>query len=236
MHPNQVVWQPYEAELGHLPAYCFTGREVWTARVLLWYDRVTWRFFDHPSAALPIMIASHKQLLMCCIVGSPDYKQITDVLKAVDRLHRIIAYLPMQNTNEANLEAPEDTGRPSTSLTPASHSYGQCAATDQASHISSATPLSPAVVGSLVVGSEAKQLDVHAENKQTELIDPAMKGTNHGICTLSWHQHKHIIAFISGPTSQVMVCDYEDSVIFGELANLVAYMFAPAVLVTPLGA
>ena len=31
----QVVWQPYEAELAHLPAFCVTGRDVWTARVLL---------------------------------------------------------------------------------------------------------------------------------------------------------------------------------------------------------
>ena len=28
-----MVWQPYEAELGHLPAFCFAGREMWTARV-----------------------------------------------------------------------------------------------------------------------------------------------------------------------------------------------------------
>ena len=31
----QVVWQPYEAELGHLPALCVTGRDVWMARVPL---------------------------------------------------------------------------------------------------------------------------------------------------------------------------------------------------------
>ena len=30
-----MVWQPYEAELGHLPAFCFVGREMWTARVSL---------------------------------------------------------------------------------------------------------------------------------------------------------------------------------------------------------
>jgi len=41
------------------------------------------------------------------------------------------------------------------------------------------------------------------------LIDLAVKGTNHGICALSWHQHKHIVAFISRP-SLVMVRDYED--------------------------
>ena len=31
----QVVWQPYEAELGHLPTFCVTGRDVWSARVPL---------------------------------------------------------------------------------------------------------------------------------------------------------------------------------------------------------
>lgn len=33
-------------------------------------------------------------------------------------------------------------------------------------HISSATPSSPAIVGSSVVGSQAKQQDVHVENEQ----------------------------------------------------------------------
>ena len=29
------MWQPYEAELAYLPMFCVTGRDVWTARVLL---------------------------------------------------------------------------------------------------------------------------------------------------------------------------------------------------------
>ena len=29
----QVVWQPYEAELAHLFAFCVAGRDVWTVRV-----------------------------------------------------------------------------------------------------------------------------------------------------------------------------------------------------------
>ena len=62
------------------------------------------------------------------VVGNPEYKQITKMLKAVDRLHRIAAHLPMQNTNEVNLE---DTGRPSISSTPASHKHGQRAAPHQ---------------------------------------------------------------------------------------------------------
>ena len=57
-----------------------------------------------------LQIASHKQLLMRYVVSSLDYKQIIDVLKAVDHLHHIIAHLPVQNTNEANLEVPEDIG------------------------------------------------------------------------------------------------------------------------------
>ena len=43
-------------------------------------------------------------------VRSPEYKQITDVLKAVERLRRITTQLPLEDTDEANPEAPEDTG------------------------------------------------------------------------------------------------------------------------------
>ena len=75
-----------------------------------------------------LQVASHKQLLMQHAVGSLEYKQITDVLKAVERLRRITAQLPLEDTNGANPEAPEDTGRPNTSLTRASHSHGQRAA------------------------------------------------------------------------------------------------------------
>ncbi|KAL0007448.1 hypothetical protein SO802_008950 [Lithocarpus litseifolius] len=35
MLPNQVVWQPYEAELESLPPWCVAGRAVWTATVPL---------------------------------------------------------------------------------------------------------------------------------------------------------------------------------------------------------
>ncbi|KAL0001677.1 hypothetical protein SO802_015458 [Lithocarpus litseifolius] len=214
MHPNQVVWQPYEAELGHLLAFCVAGRDVWTARVPLvcfwlvekhtpervvrqfgmvqeippnvdtddalhaidlkgkinvnwrdkhvghiqvwnsraqsichgariegkmspahpyfgWYDRVTWRFVDHTAAAVLIMVASHKQLLTRYAVGNPEYQQITTVLKVVDRLHRITAQLPLEDADGANPEAAEDTGRPSTSSTPARHSHGQRATPHQ---------------------------------------------------------------------------------------------------------
>ena len=65
------------------------------------------------------------------VVCSLEYKQITDVLKIVDRLHRLIAHLLMQNTNEANLEALEDTGRPRTNSTAASRSHDQRATPHQ---------------------------------------------------------------------------------------------------------
>ncbi|KAK9989576.1 hypothetical protein SO802_029815 [Lithocarpus litseifolius] len=35
MQPGQIMWQPYEADFGHLPDFCVAGRDVWTARVPL---------------------------------------------------------------------------------------------------------------------------------------------------------------------------------------------------------
>ena len=147
----QVVWQPYEAELAHLPAFCVAGRDVWTARVPFvcfwlvekhtpdrvvrqfgmvqeippyvdtddalhdidlrgkievnwrekhyghiqvwntkartlchgvrlegdmspahpyfdWYDRVTWRFVDHTTASLLIMVIATTFLFKFCCV------------------------------------------------------------------------------------------------------------------------------------------------------------------------
>ena len=75
-----------------------------------------------------LQVASHKQLLMRHAVGSPEYKQITVVLKIVECLHRITAQLPVEETDGANSQASKDTGRPTTSLTRASHSHGQRAA------------------------------------------------------------------------------------------------------------
>ncbi|KAK9984378.1 hypothetical protein SO802_033903 [Lithocarpus litseifolius] len=106
-----------------------------------WYDRVTWRFVDHTTIAVLIMVASHKQMLTRYTVGSPEYKQITTVLKVVDRLHRITAQLPLEDAEGANPEALEDTVRLSTSSTPASHSHGQRAAPHQV--VSRPDPLPP---------------------------------------------------------------------------------------------
>ena len=75
-----------------------------------------------------LQVASHKQLLMRHAVGSPEYTQITNVLKAVERLRRITAKLPLEDIDGANPESPEDTGQLSTSSTRASYSHGQRAA------------------------------------------------------------------------------------------------------------
>ncbi|KAF3945977.1 hypothetical protein CMV_027703, partial [Castanea mollissima] len=55
MQPDQIIWQPYEADFGHLPDFCVAGRDTWTARVPLYVDR--------NSAKLDIMIESHLALL-----------------------------------------------------------------------------------------------------------------------------------------------------------------------------
>nr|POE49836.1 abc transporter b family member 26, chloroplastic [Quercus suber] len=68
-------------------------------------------------------VASHKQMLTQYPVGSPMYKHILAVLKYVERLHRITAKLPLEETDRANPDATEDTGRPSTSSNRASHSH-----------------------------------------------------------------------------------------------------------------
>ena len=49
----------------------------------------------------------------------------------MERLHRITAHLPLEETDGANPEATEDTGGPSTSSTRASHSHGQRATSHQ---------------------------------------------------------------------------------------------------------
>ncbi|XP_023905451.1 uncharacterized protein LOC112017210 isoform X2 [Quercus suber] len=35
MQPDQIVWQPYEADFSHLPDFCVAWRDKWTARVPL---------------------------------------------------------------------------------------------------------------------------------------------------------------------------------------------------------
>ena len=57
-----------------------------------------------------LQVASHKQLLTCYTVGSPEYKHISAVFKTVERLHRITAPFPLEETDGANPKVPEDTG------------------------------------------------------------------------------------------------------------------------------
>ena len=56
-----------------------------------------------------LQVANHKQMLTRYAVSSPKYKQITAIFKAMDHLHRITAQLPLEDTDRANPEAPEDT-------------------------------------------------------------------------------------------------------------------------------
>ena len=63
-------------------------------------------------------------------------------------------------------------------------------------HISSATPSSPTVVGSLVVGSQAKQPDVHVENEKLVGIQSPLQGRPKRIiktplCGTGGHKARH---------------------------------------------
>ncbi|KAF3963775.1 hypothetical protein CMV_011875 [Castanea mollissima] len=72
IQPDQIVWQPYEADFGHLPDFCVAGRDTWTARTgemprdhdyYRWYRPVTRKYVDRNSAKLDISIESHLALL-----------------------------------------------------------------------------------------------------------------------------------------------------------------------------
>ncbi|KAF3948364.1 hypothetical protein CMV_025628 [Castanea mollissima] len=71
IQPDQIVWQPYEADFGHLPDFCVAGRDTWTARTgemprdhdyYRWYRPVTRKYVDRNSAKLDISIESHLAL------------------------------------------------------------------------------------------------------------------------------------------------------------------------------
>ena len=103
--------------------------------------RITIFVLDVLIVFIYLQVASHKQLLTRYIVGSPEYKYISAVLKIMERLHCITAQLPLEEIDGANLEVPEDIGRPSTSSTRASHSHGQRTASHQV--VSRPDPLPP---------------------------------------------------------------------------------------------
>uniref|UniRef100_A0A7N2MYQ3 Aminotransferase-like plant mobile domain-containing protein n=1 Tax=Quercus lobata TaxID=97700 RepID=A0A7N2MYQ3_QUELO len=139
-----VVWQPYETELAHLPAFCVVGRDVWTAKVPLvcfWLvekhtlDRVL-RQFGMVQEIPPYVDTDdtlHDIDLRGKIAGDLEVRRphfrVTSYY--VERLHRITAQLSLEETDGADQEAPEGTGRPTTSSTRASHSHGQRAAPHQ---------------------------------------------------------------------------------------------------------
>ncbi|KAK9988590.1 hypothetical protein SO802_028829 [Lithocarpus litseifolius] len=63
MQPGQIMWQPYKADLGRLPAFCVAGKDTWMARVPL--------------------IESHLALLEMLPVGSRDHNHVRRVLNNV---------------------------------------------------------------------------------------------------------------------------------------------------------
>nr|POE57523.1 udp-galactose transporter 2 [Quercus suber] len=86
MLPGQVVWQP-----------------------------VTRRFIDHRGAKLILMIEGYLRLLRRHPVGTPDYKDITDVLKAVNEIGRVQPHICESLNEEAATPEAAATERPSTS-------------------------------------------------------------------------------------------------------------------------
>ena len=83
-------------------------------------------------------------------------------------------------------------------LTPGLHTHPM---TTGLTHISSTTLSSPVVVGSLVVGSQAKQRDVHVENEQVVGLQPPPQGrpkrtTKAPPCGTGGHKAGHKV----GPT------------------------------------
>nr|POE80301.1 serine/threonine-protein phosphatase 7 long form like [Quercus suber] len=141
---GKVVWEPYKDELAHLPPFCVAGRDVWMARVPLvcfWLvekhtpDCVLRQFgmvqeippyVDTDASCHRPKGEDNGELegqTLWPYPSSPEYKHISAVLKIVERLHRITAQLLLEETDGANPDAPEDTGRPSISSTRAIHSH-----------------------------------------------------------------------------------------------------------------
>nr|POF02464.1 hypothetical protein CFP56_28073 [Quercus suber] len=100
---DQIDWR--DKNVGHI--------QVWNSRAQLLCHEA--RLEGDMSPAHPYFhwydrVANHKQMLTCYAVGSPEYKQITAILRVVDHLHRITAQLPLEDTNGPNPKAPKDTG------------------------------------------------------------------------------------------------------------------------------
>ncbi|KAK7858661.1 udp-rhamnose/udp-galactose transporter 5, partial [Quercus suber] len=80
-----------------------------------WFHRVTRRFIDHRGAKLILMIEGYLRLLRRHPVGTPDYKDITDVLKAVNEIGRVQPHICESLNEEAATPEAAATERPSTS-------------------------------------------------------------------------------------------------------------------------
>ena len=64
-------------------------------------------------------------------MGTPDYKDITDVLKVVNEIDRVRGHIAEAPNEEASILEVAATERPSTSTTPARRGRGQHVATPQ---------------------------------------------------------------------------------------------------------
>uniref|UniRef100_A0A7N2N7B8 Aminotransferase-like plant mobile domain-containing protein n=1 Tax=Quercus lobata TaxID=97700 RepID=A0A7N2N7B8_QUELO len=140
MQPDQIVWQPYEADFGHLPEFCVAGRDTWTARVPLvcfciverhYPDRVLRQFglaqqqpdnavYDDRLHKIDLRgkIQSHLALLEMLPEGSEAYNHVRRVLNNVAGLGRD----PAANEEADNGHETEPTVAeiPSTSAAPVS--------------------------------------------------------------------------------------------------------------------
>ena len=76
-------------------------------------------------------IEGYLRLLRRHRVGTLDYKDITDVLKAVNEIDRVRGHIAKAPNEEASTFEVAATERPSMSTAPARHGCGQCVATPQ---------------------------------------------------------------------------------------------------------
>ena len=74
-------------------------------------------------------IEGYLHLLRRHRVGTLDYKDITDVLKAVNEIDRVHGHIVKASNEEASTLEVAATERSSTSTAPARHGYVQCVAT-----------------------------------------------------------------------------------------------------------
>ena len=89
----------------------------------------------------------------------------------MDRLHRITAQLPLEDTNEANPEAPVDTGRPSTSSTLPPPPYASSAPEFPPPPHASPSPEIPPCIAHAILDLEIPLSTAHASS-HSEILSP----------------------------------------------------------------